>query len=181
MAAIGLEHSTKIDSIGDIVTGDLRTCWKCQQGTRAQVQNRQFYRICVSQTRWLDSDGRPHWPHRVMRTCHWETGLKCRLHGEYYIMENSLFAGRQQSNSFPPLRPFYDWTDGWMGFLWEDPDRSTQGEVGYIGAHQCQSRRYHCVKPHTHSYTWEHSPNLESYLRSLGSQPDLNRIYWKWK
>lgn len=60
MASIGLEHSAEIDSIGDIVTGDLQTCWKCQRGTRAQVQNRQFHRICVSQTRWLDSDGRPH-------------------------------------------------------------------------------------------------------------------------
>lgn len=59
MASIGLKHAAEIDSIGDIVTGDLRTWWRCQEGTRAQVQNRQLYRIYVSQTRWLDSDGRP--------------------------------------------------------------------------------------------------------------------------
>lgn len=152
MASIGLEQSTEIDSIGDIVTGELQTCWKCQRGTHAQVQNRQFYRICVSQTRWLDSDGRPHWPHRVMHACQCETGLKCRLQREYYIMVNSHFDGRQQSNSLSRLRPFYYGMDGWMGFLWDDPDRSTQGEVGYISAHQCQSRRYRCVNPHTHSY-----------------------------
>lgn len=57
MPSIGHKLSTEIDSIGDIVTRDLQTCWKCQEGTYAQVQNRQFYRICVSQTRWLDSDG----------------------------------------------------------------------------------------------------------------------------
>lgn len=65
MASIGLKYSVVIDSIGDIVTGDLQTCWKCQEGTHAQVENRQFYRICVSHTAGLDSDGRSHWPHRV--------------------------------------------------------------------------------------------------------------------
>lgn len=59
MALIGLKQGNEIDPIGDIVTGDLQTFWKCQQGTRAQVQTRQFYRICVSQARWLDSDWRP--------------------------------------------------------------------------------------------------------------------------
>lgn len=181
MASVGFKHNAEIDSIGDIVTGDLQTCWKCQQGMRAQVQNGQFYRICVSQTRWLDSDGRPHWPHGVMHACQCETGLKCRLHGEYYIMVNSCLTGRQQSNSLSRLRPFYYWMDGWMGFLWDDPDRSTQGEVGYISAHQCQSRQCRCVNPHTHLCTQEHSPKLESYLRSLGSQPGINIIYGEYK
>lgn len=161
MAFTCLKHSAEIDSIGDIVTGDLQTCWKCQQGTHAQVQNRQFYRICVSQTRWLDSDERPRWPHGVMHACQCEAGFKCRLQGEYYIMLNSRVAGQQQSHSLSQLRPFYYGMDRWMWFLWDDPDRSTQGEVGYISVYQCQSRRYYwppytlCWHIWTLSWAWE--------------------------
>lgn len=172
MASIGLKYSAAIDSIGDIVTGDLQTCWKCQEGTHALAENRQFYRICVSQTAWLDSDGRSHWPHRVMHTCQYETGLKCRLLGEYYIMVNRRLAGQQQSNSLSRLKPFYYryWRrckaaqygmDRCMGFWWDDPDRSTQREVEYISVHQCQMRRAYSVDPHTvmHigtlSWAWE--------------------------
>lgn len=58
-ASAGLKCDAEIDSIGDIAPGDLQTCWKCQEGTHAQVKTRQFQRICVSQTRRLDSDGGP--------------------------------------------------------------------------------------------------------------------------
>lgn len=106
MPSIGHKLSTEIDSIGDIVTRDLQTCWKCQEGTYAQVQNRQFYRICVSQTRWLDSDGGPRWPHGVMYACQSETGVDY-WEGEWYIIVKRHIAGQQQSNSHSQLRPFY--------------------------------------------------------------------------
>lgn len=107
MALKGLKQGGEIDPMGDIVTGDLQTRWKCQQGTRAQVQTRQFHRICVSQARWSDSDGRPRWPGRVMRGCQRETGSKLSLQGEYYIMVNSRLPGWRQSNRLSGLGPFY--------------------------------------------------------------------------
>lgn len=183
MTPIGLKYGGEIDSIGDIVTGDLQTCCKCQEGTHAQVQNRLFYRIYVSQTRWLDNDGRPRWPHGVMLACQSETGLKCRLQGEYYIMVNSLRAGQQQSASLHRLRPFYygqwrrgtaawDGMDGCMGFWWDDPDRSTQGEVEYISVHQCQRSRAYSAAPHTLCCTHRKALlQLQGNLRSQGSLP----------
>lgn len=148
MPSIGHKLSTEIDSIGDIVTRDLQTCWKCQEGTYAQVQNRQFYRICVSQTRWLDSDGGPHWPHRVMYACQSETGVDY-WEGEWYIIVKRHIAGQQQSNSLSQLRPFYYGQWWWcctrkdVQMDVRDSDEMVQagspkGEVEYISAHQCQ-------------------------------------------
>lgn len=148
MPSIGHNLSTEIDSIGDIVTRDLQTCWKCQEGTYAQVQNRQFYRICVSQTRWLDSDGGPRWPHRVMYACQSETGVDY-WEGEWYIIVKTHIARQQQSNSLSQLRPFYYGQWWWcctrkdVQMDVRDSDEMVQtgspkGEVEYISAHQCQ-------------------------------------------
>lgn len=148
MPSIGHKLSTEIDSIGDIVTRDLQTCWKCQEGTYAQVQNRQFYRICVSQTRWLDSDGGPRWPHRVMYACQSETGVDY-WEGEWYIIVKRHSAGQQQSNSLSQLRPFYYGQWWWcctrkdVQMDVRDSDEMVQagspkGEVEYISAHQWQ-------------------------------------------
>lgn len=162
MASIGLGHNAEIDSIGDTVTGDLETCWKCQQGTHARAESGQFYRICVSQTRWLDSDGRPRWPRRVMRACQCETGLKCRLQGEYYIMLEGRLPGQQQSSSLCRLRPFYYRMDGWTRLLWDDPDRCTQGEVR---VHYCISMPAQqislCQPPYSFLFTWRQSEAWE--------------------
>lgn len=58
--------------------------------------------------------GDPTDPYRVKRTCQCETGLKCRLQREYYIMVNSCLAGRQQSDSLSRPTSFYYGMDGWM-------------------------------------------------------------------
>lgn len=77
MASIG--HERGIDSIGETVAGGIcRHAGGVRRGHVFQAENSQFHRICVSQIGRLDSDGRPRRPHRVMRSCQWQTGTDRR-------------------------------------------------------------------------------------------------------